>query len=298
MAFEPKTLIFPAIITLVVLFVLNLFNKSKENESEEKNEFKFDPNGPVLSPSQFRPFSILKIQQLSQNTKLFRFELPPGKSLQLPVGRHLTIKANIDGKDCLRSYTPVSHVEQIGYFDLIIKTYETGLMTPYLHQLKPGAKVLIRGPVGRFQYKINQYKNIALIGAGTGLTPCYQFMRYLLESEEMKDDVTKIVFYYQNRTFEDILLFQDLINLSKKFSDRLEIKFFLSNYSNGSSDDYIKENDKSNLIPGYISDKDIQLISPSNAEYVCICGPSGFNTTMKNKLLNVGHKDKETIYIW
>lgn len=41
--------------------------------------------------------------------------------LGLPVGQHINIYAVIDGKPCIRSYTPVSSDEDLGYMDLVIK---------------------------------------------------------------------------------------------------------------------------------------------------------------------------------
>ena len=50
---------------------------------------------------------------------------------------------------------------------------------------------------------------------------------------------------------------------------------------------------------GYISINDIaSLVAPSICEYVCICGPSGFNDKIKQMLVDAGHVDEKTIYVW
>jgi len=79
-----------------------------------------------LNPAKFKEFKILLIKQVSYNTKLFRFEIPHGKSLDLPIGRHISLKADIDGNKVIRAYTPTTRSNQQGYFDLLIKSYDLG----------------------------------------------------------------------------------------------------------------------------------------------------------------------------
>lgn len=49
-----------------------------------------------------------------------------------------------------------------------MKSYEFGKMSSYLHALKVGSEVEVRGPVGRFKYEKNSFKKIGLIAGGTG----------------------------------------------------------------------------------------------------------------------------------
>lgn len=52
----------------------------------------------------------------------YRFALPrPTDTLGLPIGQHISIQANIDGKNVQRSYTPTTLDEDKGYFDLVVK---------------------------------------------------------------------------------------------------------------------------------------------------------------------------------
>ena len=50
-----------------------------------------DPNKTVSLP-------LIKITKISHDTKIFRFGLPEGHRLGLPVGQHVNVKAKIDGK--------------------------------------------------------------------------------------------------------------------------------------------------------------------------------------------------------
>lgn len=52
----------------------------------------------------------------------YRFALPhPTDILGLPIGQHISISAEINGKEIMRSYTPTSSDDDQGHFDLLIK---------------------------------------------------------------------------------------------------------------------------------------------------------------------------------
>jgi ferredoxin-NADP reductase len=52
----------------------------------------------------------------------YRFSLPRTDDvLGLPVGQHISLSAEISGKEIIRSYTPTSSDDDRGHFDLLIK---------------------------------------------------------------------------------------------------------------------------------------------------------------------------------
>jgi ferredoxin-NADP reductase len=284
--------------------------KKEEDANSIKTSSSSSSDDKVLSPSVFRQFRVLKILKISHNTKLIRFEISPDKTLGLTIGRHISVRADVDGNKVIRAYTPISKIDQKGYFDLLVKVYEFGKMSSFLHSLKVGSEVDIRGPVGRFQYKSNSFKKIGLIAGGTGITPCLQFIRNILLSPEyMNEDKTGLVLFYQNRTEEDILLYDELQELMKKFPQRLQIIYFLSNPSSASSSLRTSADggrsdaaygSLSNERKGYINAEMIeQVMHVEECPFVAICGPSGFNDSMKTLLKNNGNHDLEkTVFVW
>lgn len=59
---------------------------------------------------------------LNENAFSYRFALPhPQDVLGLPIGQHISVQAEIGGKDIMRSYTPTSSDDDLGHFDLLIK---------------------------------------------------------------------------------------------------------------------------------------------------------------------------------
>lgn len=52
----------------------------------------------------------------------YRFALPIKTAvLGLPIGQHISLVADMEGKAVSRSYTPTSHHDTQGHFDLLIK---------------------------------------------------------------------------------------------------------------------------------------------------------------------------------
>eukprot|EP01038_Epipyxis_sp_PR26KG_P004641 gene4641-6522_t len=252
----------------------------------------------VLHVVNFNPFKVLKVTKISSNTKLIRFEIPFGSTLGLSIGRHISLRAEIDGKHVIRPYTPTSRPDARGYFDLLIKSYDHGKMSPYLHSLKIGQSIEVRGPIGRFKYTPNQYTGIGLLAGGTGVTPCLQVIRCILQCDTYKSDMSNFVLFFQNRSEEDILLRSDLDALQFQYPDRLKIVYFLSNpltqtYGNDNNSNKPEER------KGHINANSISEYMNTNAcQLVCICGPSSFNESMKNLAISEGHNEETGVYVW
>ena len=71
-----------------------------------------------------------KVIAESHDTKVFRFNLPAGHRLGLPVGQHIQLQADIDGKNIKRSYTPITLDTTVGHVDCIIKGIDFILWFP------------------------------------------------------------------------------------------------------------------------------------------------------------------------
>lgn len=65
-------------------------------------------NDHVLSATEWRKFKLASKVMASHNTILLRFEVPGGKALNLPIGKHLSVRAKIEGNFVQRAYTPIS----------------------------------------------------------------------------------------------------------------------------------------------------------------------------------------------
>lgn len=91
---------------------------------------------------EFAPLKLANVVDYNHDTKIFEFDLPEGQSLNLPVCACILLKGkSADGEDAVRPYTPISDNTMLGRFQLLIKTYEQGVVSRYVHGLSIGDEV-------------------------------------------------------------------------------------------------------------------------------------------------------------
>ncbi len=127
---------------------------------------------------------------------------------------------NIDGdpKQIVRSYTPISSDENLGYFDLLIKSYPQGNISRHMGTLEIGDKMQVRGPKGAMVYAPGLVKRFGMIAGGTGITPMLQIIRAIVRGRPRNGgkDTTEVDLIFANVNYEDILLKEDLDSLAKE----------------------------------------------------------------------------------
>lgn len=221
-------------------------------------------NSPPISASEFTPFTLKEIQTVTHDTNIYRFEIPGNQALNLPVTSCIvTRKPTMEGeKEVVRPYTPVSDEDQVGYFDLMIKHYATGVMTSYIKTMKIGDTLDVKGPFLKYLYKPNTLDEIGLIAGGSGITPMLQLVRKIFKNPQ---DKTKVSLIFANRTENDILLKKELDDYAKAHPDQFKIHYLLdsppTNWTGGK---------------GYITKELLEKLLPSSKNpdtMIFVCGP-------------------------
>ncbi|KAF7816901.1 inducible nitrate reductase [NADH] 2-like [Senna tora] len=198
------------------------------------------PRAIALNPPHKIPCKLLSKTSISHDVSLFRFALPSeDQPLGLPVGKHIYLCATIEGKLCMRAYTPTTSVDEVGYFDLVVKIYyknvhpkfpNGGLMTQHLESLPIGSVLEVKGPLGHIEYtgrgnflvqgKHRFAKKLAMFAGGSGITPIYQVAQAILKDPE---DRTEMHVVYANRTEDDILMREVLDAWGDKCGERFKV---------------------------------------------------------------------------
>ncbi|KAJ7597659.1 NADH-cytochrome b5 reductase [Mycena floridula] len=224
-------------------------------------------NSP-LDPEKFVDFKLKKVEPYNHNTAKFVFELPNNEASLLPVASCLVVKSSdpealkdANGKPIIRPYTPISAPDAKGELVLMIKKYDNGNASKYIHGLKPGETLSIKGPIPKWPYKVNEYEEVALIGGGSGITPLYQIVTHALSAPNNR---TKFTLLFSNVTEADILLRQEFDALKKKYPSKFDVVYVLDKPPQGWTGP-----------TGYISKELIQkhVSPPSDKLKVFICGP-------------------------
>ncbi|MCO5597237.1 hypothetical protein L7F22_051313 [Adiantum nelumboides] len=238
----------------------------------------------ALDPRKKIPCKLTAKKVLSHDVRLFRFALPrEDQVMGLPCGKHIFTMAKVDGKLCMRAYTPVTNDKEVGYFELLVKVYfkgtngsfpNGGLMSQHLDSLQIGDTVDVKGPLGHIHYlgkgayqvddKKTHMKACAMLAGGTGITPMYQLIREMLETP---DDQTQISLIFANRKEEDIMLQQELDIWARDHASRFKVWYILSSPPAHTSWQYGT---------GRVNEQTIKahFPPPSDELTVFLCGPA------------------------
>ncbi|KAI8086995.1 uncharacterized protein B0P05DRAFT_533240 [Gilbertella persicaria] len=239
--------------------------------------FFMNKKSEVLDAKVFKKFKLAEKIVISHNTAIYRFALPRKDAvLGLPIGQHVSVMAEINGKQISRSYTPTSSDDDRGYFDLLVKSYPMGNISRLFSELKVGDEMSVRGPKGNFNYTPNMCRAIGMIAGGTGITPMLQIIRAICKNP---NDKTKVNLIFGNVSEEDILLREELNELAKN-NENLTVYHVLNtppaNWTQGVgfvTADMIRE----------------QCPAPASDIKMLLCGPLPMVKAMTEHLIELGY---------
>ncbi|KAI4307322.1 hypothetical protein L6164_030524 [Bauhinia variegata] len=262
----------------------------------------------ALNPREKIPCKLVSKTSISHDVRLFRFSLPSEDQVMgLPVGKHIFVCATTDGKLCMRAYTPTSSVDEVGYFDLVVKIYfkgvhpkfpNGGLMSQYLDSLPIGSTLDVKGPLGHIEYtgrgnflvhgKHRFAKKLAMLAGGTGITPIYQVAQAVLKDPE---DRTEMYVVYANRTEDDILLKEEMDAWAKEYSDRFKVWYVVQ--------ESIREGWQYSL--GFITENVVREHCPPASEetLALTCGPPPMiQFAVQPNLEKMGYDTKNSLLVF
>lgn len=206
------------------------------------NESRCEVNKSVftsLNPDSYTAFKIKEILPVTDNTYIYRFELPLPNSCLLTnvveIGQHLILRLVLNESkeepnnksttipgSFTRQYTVLSSPLTKGHFDIMIKLYENGLASRIIRRWTVGDFAEFRGPFGEFANKfmvpstnqklhLHDYCDVVMIAAGTGIAPMLQVIKFITDDEEC--DI-RIHLLYSCQSTSQILLKNELKNFA------------------------------------------------------------------------------------
>lgn len=238
-----------------------------------------------LHSTKWRDFELLDRTLITKNTLILRFKLGrEDEVLHIPPGHNVACCFEIDGKDEIRYYSPISNKFDTGFFDILVKHYENGLVSRKLAMLREGQTVKFRGPIGKLDYQPNMARHIALVAGGSGITPILQVITEIITNPE---DRTEISLIFANETEKDILLKSEIDDISSKYPG------FSVHYT------VTKPDEKWTGSSGYVTKEMIEkyLPGPNEGNKLFVCGPPEMKKVVKNLGLGLGW-EKENIFLF
>ncbi|MFH1441470.1 MAG: FAD-dependent oxidoreductase [Candidatus Omnitrophota bacterium] len=202
-----------------------------------------------------------------------KIDFSPGQAAQIIFdGQHIENRQ-------VNKYLSFSSSPTKDYFELS-KKLSASRFSQNLRDLRLGDKIQIKAPMGKCVFK-EEYKKIAFLIGGIGITPVISIIEYIIE-KKLDTDVS---LFYSNRTDEDIAFRKELDNW-RQINKNIKVYYTLTD---------CQPKDKS-CFSGYIDEKMLkENTSDFEQRMIFIFGPNAMVDMMKALSLKLGCSDKNIL---
>lgn len=211
--------------------------------------------------------TVADIIQRTYNVKSFRFLKPASFTYKAGQFIFVTIKS---GTEELRKHFTLSSSPTEDFIEFTKKLTESNFSTA-LDALEVGDWAKIDGPYGKFTFE-GEFKKIALLSGGIGITPIRSICRYCADNQVDTD----IVILYGNRSDKDIVFREELEKMNKQ--EKFKVVFTVNESAEGWT--------------GYVGIIDAAMIKREIPDYTervfYTCGPPAMVEAMDRLLTDLG----------
>ena len=240
-------------------------------------------------PTTWVSLPLVAREQHTHDTTLYDFGIPgnPAPSLSLPTCACLLLRApgrgrkagggptDFDGSDAVRPYTPISDESVKGSFRLLVKRYQDGSVSDYLHGLPLGATVDFRHISFNVkeQYPFEGKQRITLLCGGTGIAPMYQALLKLMGPS----DTREVTLVYGSKSEADILLRDELEAFAQAAPERFKLVHVLGDRPDGAAPEGWQSAGAYSASSGWIDKAKVEEFChpPADDTLVFVCGVPG-----------------------
>ena len=145
---------------------------------------------------------LLQSRKLAPDVRHFLFEVPGDEPLSFVPGQFVSLTAEISGRKITRAYSICSPPGG-NRFELCLNRVHEGIFSPYLFDLKPGAEVYFRPPLGQFTLR-QPPRDAVFVATGTGIAP----FRSMLHHQLPRPGELRLTLLFGVR-FEQNILYRD-----------------------------------------------------------------------------------------
>ncbi|TXE13016.1 ferredoxin--NADP reductase [Seonamhaeicola algicola] len=231
--------------------------------------------------SSFHSLSIKNIIKETANAISISFNVPENlkDTFAFKAGQYITLKTTINGNEVRRDYS-LCVAPNSNELKVAVKEVKDGTFSTYANnQLHAGDTLEVAPPNGRFIFEPNNKttKNIALFAAGSGITPILSIIKCALQEEVN----SKIILVYGNKTTQDTMFLNELLELQHAYKNRFSIQFVFS------------QKDEENALFGRIEKSTVNYVMKNKHKDVDVdafylCGPEAMIHTVKDVLTENG----------
>ncbi|MEO8262225.1 MAG: 1,2-phenylacetyl-CoA epoxidase subunit PaaE [Pseudolysinimonas sp.] len=227
----------------------------------------------VRRRARFHELTVAEVRPLTADSIEVSFDVPPelhDAYTYLP-GQYVALRAHVGENELRRSYSicrPPRRPEkgQAGRISVAIKKDLGGRFSTWAHEsLKPGDRIEVMSPEGRFTTALPSLDDAHLVGiaAGSGITPMMAVAYTVLAGSE----TSRFTLIYTNRSTLDVMFLEELADLKDRYPARLAVHHVLS-----------REQRAAPLLSGRIDAEKLStmldvLVPPEHVTEWFLCGP-------------------------
>jgi ferredoxin-NADP reductase len=171
----------------------------------------------------------LRVEDIKQETAYaatFFLSDVSGAQISYLAGQFLTLVFDHHGEEIRRSYSLSSSPDE-KMLAITIKRVANGEISRFmLAKVKKGDVLSAVPPAGKFTLSEQAFNadNLIYFAAGSGIVPIYSQIKYLLA----RPGDSKVVLFYSNNNYADILFNEELNALQTAYPNRLEVVQLIS----------------------------------------------------------------------
>jgi ring-1,2-phenylacetyl-CoA epoxidase subunit PaaE len=236
--------------------------------------------------TRFHPLEIAEVRRETADAVSLSLRVPDHlkDAFRFTPGQYLTLRTRFDGQECRRSYSICSGLDD-GELRVAVKKIEDGRFSTFANAvLSAGATVEVMPPEGRFTAEPGRDgRHLALIAAGSGITPMLSIARSVLAREPK----SRVTLFYGNRSTGSIMFREALDELKDRHLGRFSLFHVLS-----------REAQDIDLLNGRLDAAKIGFLAkafapPADVECYYLCGPFGMAEEGRRALLALGADPKQ-----
>lgn len=165
----------------------------------------------LLSAKEYHT-KVVKIQDLTHDIKLVRFQLIKPNTMEFKPGQYAQLK--VPGIEIIRAYSIASDPKVTDSIEMIIRLVPKGQATTFVHKaLIEGDKIILTGPYGDFYLQEDSDKDIICIAGGSGKAPIRSILTVLKDQGMPR----KVKYFFGAKTKKDLYFTEEFEALEKEF---------------------------------------------------------------------------------
>lgn len=243
---------------------------------------------------QWQAYKVVKVEREGEKIRSYYLSAQQFRHLKFKPGQFLSLKATIDGRELVRTYT-ISSAPEDNLYRISIKrelggrlsggVEPEGVFSSYMHeQVNEGDIVFGKSPSGAFTYDSGECRPAVLLSAGIGITPMVSMARHTLIDGFRTRRTRAVTLISASKTTQERAFFDELNELSQQSGGAIRSLWVLSD-----TDGLVEGRDFHHR--GRISKEFLQNALALDDYEFYLCGPSGFMQSMYDILLELGVED-------